>query len=106
MEPGSGLFFDGSDSVYNAGMSAFADEADALSTNTGVRTSPNITEEWWLHGGEVRELSEHEHTEECYTLAKKCIHEHDRKLLSGLREKWIRRDSYPSEGRRDEKPSR
>ena len=56
------------------GMSAFADEADALVTNTGgCEHHLEHTEDCGYTEGEAGTPCEHEHTEACYTLVKKCI---------------------------------
>ena len=80
------------------GMSAFADEADALVTNTGgCEHHLEHTEDCGYTEGEVGAPCEHEHTEECYTLVKKCIHEHDESCYPVSEKSGLEETATPSE---------
>ena len=80
------------------GMSAFADEADALVTNTGgCEHHLEHTEDCGYTEGEAGTPCEHEHTEACYTLVKKCIHEHDESCYPVSEESGLEEIATPSE---------
>ena len=60
------------------GIPAFAVETDVSAVHTGLcEHHPEHTEDCGYTEGTEGAACEHEHTEDCYTPVKKCIHEHD-----------------------------
>ena len=80
------------------GVPAFAVEAGASAVHTGLcEHHPEHTEGCGYTEGTEGAACEHEHTEDCYTLAKKCVHEHDESCYPVLEESVSENTATPSE---------